>query len=184
MERSPQQGPDRLAGRGDPGQSFAELYDEEMPRLYRYIRCRVGSREEAEDLTADVFQRALKSWPRTRARLRSPRAWLFSIASNRVADHHRRRQFLRVISMGQAAGSADDNPEPEEEALQQQEVAELLGHLGELSERDRSILSLRFGGELSHREIGQVLRISEGAAAVALLRALRRLRRCYEGEVS
>ena len=57
-----------------------------------------------------------------------------------------------------------------------------MNHLSGLADRDRQIVTLRFAAGLSHREIGRVLRISEGASAVALLRVLRRLRQSYGGE--
>jgi len=168
----------------DPGVEFARLYDREMPRIYRYLCYRVGSRVEAEDLTADVFQRALRRWPQVASDIESPRAWLFTIASNRLTDYYRRSARSNVSStpVDERFDLASPQPDPEAEAIRQEEAATLLANLKQMSERDRNVLTLRFAGELGHREIGQVLGISEGASAVALLRALRRLRKMYEEE--
>lgn len=166
----------------DDRESFARLYDEEMPRIYRYIRYRVRSVEIAEDLTADTFHRALRHWPRMRQRLRSPRAWLLTIATNRLTDYYRRSGARPTASLGDRPEIATPQVGPEERTIRREEVAVLLNHLSQLSERDQSVLTLRFAGDLSHREIGEILGISEGASAVALLRALRRLRRAYQGE--
>jgi len=161
---------------------FARLYDSEMPRVYRYLCYRVNSRTEAEDLTADVFQRALRQWPQVFATLKSPRAWLFTVATNRLTDYYRRWQSGPSASLDGCFDLASDQPDPETEAVRREEVTILLSNLQQLSERDRAVLTLRFAGDLDHREIGQVLGISEGASAVALLRALRRLRELYEEE--
>ena len=162
--------------------AFARLYDSEMSRVYRYILYRVGTVEEAEDLTSEVFHRALRHWPRMRLELRSPRAWLFTIATRLLIDHYRQRGGPQEASLENSPVLPSTWSGPEAELLQQEEVSILRTHLAALSERDRTVLTLRFTGDLSHREIGEILGISEGASAVALLRALRRLRQVYEGE--
>jgi len=182
MDPSMRNRSDPRANTEDPVAAFASLYDAEMPRVYRYIRYQVDSMEEAEDLTADVFHQALRHWPRMQKQLRSPRSWLLTLATHRVADHFRRRRNRPAFPLEAAPNLAGTQPGPEEMAVRQEEVNMLLARLSELPERDRTILTLRFAGELSHREIGQVLGIQEGASAVALLRALRRLRQSYQGE--
>lgn len=162
--------------------AFAQLYDSEMSRVYRYVRYRVGTVEEAEDLTSEVFHRALRHWPKMRRELRSPRAWLFTIATRLLVDHYRRRGGPQEASLENNPALPSTQAGPEAALLQQEEVSILQAHLAALPERDRAVLTLRFAGDLSHREIGEILEISEGASAVALLRALRRLRQLYEGE--
>ncbi len=174
--------PHARPGTADLMEEFLQLYDTEMARVYRYVRYHVRSEEEAEDITADVFHRALRHWPRMRGQLSSPRAWLLKIASNRLADFYRRRQVRQIFSLFKVGSVASPHTGPEEAAVQQEEVAVLLSKVAQLSARDQAVLALRFAGEMSHREIGQALGISEEASAVALLRALRRLRRAYQGE--
>lgn len=164
----------------DPLEDFARLYDAEMPRIYRYICYRVRTREEAEDLTADVFCRALRHWPRVRGELRSPRAWLFTLAGHCLVDYYRRVRGRVETSIDDRFGLGDDLAGPEEASIRRQEMQTLLSSLDALPERDRTVLVLRFVGDLSHEEIGEILGISAGASAVALLRALRRLRRLYQ----
>jgi len=163
-------------------EQFARLYDSEMPRIYQYLCYRVDSQGEAEDLTADVFQRALRQWPRVHASLESPRAWLFTVATNRLTDYYRQQPTRCTAPLDDRFDLASSQPDPETEAIRREETDTLLSNLQQMSERDRSVLTLRFAGGLDHREIGQVLGISEGASAVALLRALRRLREMYEEE--
>jgi len=178
MDTSPGERSIPEASSRDPAQEFVQIYDNEVGRVYRYISYHVGSVQEAEDLTADVFQRALQSWPSIHGQLNSPRAWLMTVANNLVVDHYRRRAkpaWPLVLGTG-------SSPSPEEDVVRQEETRTLLERLSQLPERDRTILTLRFAGELSHREIGRAMGISEDASAVALLRALRRLRMAYEGE--
>jgi RNA polymerase sigma-70 factor (ECF subfamily) len=163
-------------------EAFGRLYDDEMPRVYRYFRYHVRTVEEAEDLTSDVFHRALRHWNRMRKKLRSPRAWLFSIATNRLTDHFRRKHNTPAFDVETAADVVSNHSGPEETTLEKERIGDLLNHLSKLTKRDRQVVTLRFAAELSHREIGRVLGISEGASAVALLRVLRRLRDSYRGE--
>ncbi|MBN1485110.1 MAG: hypothetical protein JXA37_10335 [Chloroflexia bacterium] len=145
--------------------SFARLYEAELPRLYRYIRCRVATNEEAEGLTADVLQQAQRRWERLGRSLQrqrsSTRSWLFALATDYLA--------------GRETGPAREAAAPasgDEDAW--------MARLAQLPERDRIVLALRFGAELDDREIGQVLKADETASRVALLRALRQL--CEGGE--
>ncbi len=161
----------------DPAQEFINLYDTEMPRVYRYIAHHLGSAQEAEDITSEVFQRAFQNWPQLR-QANSKRAWLMTVANHLVSDYFRRhaRPVLPFIM----EATAELNPE--EAAVQREDAVILIRKLGQLPVRDRTVLTLRFAGDLSHREIAEVLGISEDASAVALYRALRRLREAYEGE--
>ena len=163
--------------------TFARLYDREMRRVYRYIRCHVGTVEEAETLTADVFRRALVRWPRVRRQLASPRAWLMTLA-NDCLTHYLRRQDAQqsALPTGPAASSKADGAEKRNSLSQEASI--LLDRLSKLPERARAVLMLCFAGEIGSHEAGQVLNLSEGTSAVVLLRALRQLNQLYQGEKS
>jgi RNA polymerase sigma factor (sigma-70 family) len=68
---------------------FDEIYEEHVWRVYGFIAYRVRSREDAEDLTSQTFERALRAWHRYDARLAPPGPWLITIARNLVIDHFR-----------------------------------------------------------------------------------------------
>src|ERR1051326_9534996 len=78
------------AAKADPSR-FAELYDEHFERVYAYVLRRVGDRNDAQDITADVFQNALANLGRFEWRGVPFAAWLYRIAANAIADHQDRK---------------------------------------------------------------------------------------------
>jgi RNA polymerase sigma factor (sigma-70 family) len=147
------------------------VYDEHVWRIYGFLAYRIADRHTVEDLTQATFERALRAWPRFDPRRASERAWLLSIATNLLIDYLRRERSVLVESMedrwlAPAAG-------PEERALGS---PELEAALAELSEREREVLALRFGGDLAGAEIAQVLGLTVANVQQISSRALRKLR--------
>jgi RNA polymerase sigma-70 factor (ECF subfamily) len=145
--------------------------------LYSYLRFHLASPDLAEDLTAEVFLRALKSFDRFDLSAGSPRPWLFRIAQNVLRDHHRqakRRQQLPISAMWDLEYQA---PSPEERLLWEEEVAGLLRGMEQLSVNDREIIGLCYGSDLSTAEAGEILGLSDAATRTRLWRALGRLRK-------
>lgn len=159
---------------------FARLYDSEMPRVYRYVSYLVGSSEEAEELTADTFSRALQIWPQVAALPDCPRAWLFALARNRLTAYLYQEQHRPPAPLEQRFDPGEGALSPEQRDATREAVAGLLARLDGLPEGDRNVLALRFGGGLSQRELGEVLGGGEAAAAEALLEAIRRLHESYK----
>src|SRR5579864_404941 len=93
------------AARLDPGR-FAELYESNFHRVYAFIAGRVHDRAEAEDLTADVFHRALANLDRFEWRGTPFVAWLYRIAANAIADRGQRQSVERTDS------DLPDRPDP------------------------------------------------------------------------
>ncbi len=145
--------------------------------LYSYLRFHLSSPDQAEDLTAEVFLRALRWFDRFDPSLGSPRAWLFRIAQNALRDHQRqgrRRQMLPIAGFRDLKCEA---PSPEERLLWEEEVAMLLAGMAELSSNDREVICLCYGSDLSMTEAGEVLGLSAAATRTRLWRALGRLRK-------
>jgi RNA polymerase sigma-70 factor (ECF subfamily) len=162
-----------LSGAEAACRSWYEAYGEP---LYSYLRFHLSSPDIAEDLTAEVFLRALKSFHRFDPSLGSPRAWLFRIAQNALRDHQ--RQVARRPSLPLAAmrDLECDAPSPEERLLWEEEVAGLLAAVAELPLKDREVIGLCYGSELSIAEVGEILGLSATATRTRLWRALGRLR--------
>lgn len=164
-------------GAGGPESVCQEWYGNYGKLVYGYLRFHLPSPELAEDLTAEVFLRALKAFSRFDPAAGTPRAWLFRIAQNALRDHHRqaaRRQMRSMSAMWDLEYTA---PSPEERLLWEEEVAALLTAVEELSAADREIIGLCYGSELSVTEASEVLGISSTAARTRLWRALGRLRK-------
>ena len=161
------------AAQRDPGR-FAELYEINFPRVYAYIARRVGNREDAQDLTAEVFRRALANLRRFEWRGVPFLVWLNKMAANVIADRWKR--------VARETGNPSPNvtqqiSTPEEPDLDEIERrARLSQFVQRLPPDQRRVIELRFAEEKSIREIAQVLRRTEGAVKQLQFRALETLR--------
>jgi RNA polymerase sigma-70 factor (ECF subfamily) len=162
-----------LLARDEPT-AFAPLYERYFPRIYTYCLRRVGSNEEAEDLTSLVFTRALTNIGSYRGG--SVVAWLFRIAHNAVANHLRDRRPQLSLDTAARPLSSDDLSDGLVRAEERRQLARLLAAL---PNEQREIVLLRLLGELTAKEIGAVIGKREGAVRVALHRIVRGLRAAY-----
>lgn len=145
--------------------------------IYSYLRFHLPSADLAEDLTAEVFLRALKGYDRFDPLVGSARPWLFRIAQNALRDYLRQAKRRQVLPMSAMRDLECQAPSPEERLLWEEEVAELLAAMTELSTKDREVIGLCYGSELSIGEAGEILGLSAAATRTRLWRALGRLRR-------
>jgi RNA polymerase sigma factor (sigma-70 family) len=146
--------------------------------VYRFVRFRVATREAAEDVTSDVFMKALRSFHRYDARRASPHTWLLRIAQNAVTDHLRalKRKGSLHVSLDRIPDLVADVPSAEERVIKQERIQRLLNGSQMLRKADQDILALRYGSGLENSEIAEHLNISHNAVAVRLHRALKRLK--------
>ena len=160
--------------------SFDELYQQYYERVLAYMRFRTGSPDAAEDLVAQVFERAVSHLDD----LQSPGAvgaWLFRIARNCAADYFRRYRVM--VSLDTLVdGNHPRECSPEEELVAREERMLLLTQLNKLSEREREVIGLKFVACLQNREIARVLHMPEGTVGSLLHRALSRLRDALHDE--
>ncbi len=166
--------------RVEPG-AFAAVYDHYYPRVYTYIRYRVGEVQTAEDLTARVFEHVLIKIGDYRAERAPFAAWLFTIARNAVNDHLRSQRRHPPLSLDDLELVCSE-PSPEEAVVRSQAHARLLAALAGLGEREREIVALRFAAGLTNRRIAEMMSLSEKNVSVILYRAVQRLRKRYEAE--
>lgn len=155
--------------------SFSRVYDEHVWRVYGFFAYRVGHREAAEDLTQATFERALRAWSRFDPRRASESTWLLAIARNLLIDHYRRDRSSRMEPIDEDL--APTVPGPEEQFASTPELVDALSRLGE---RDREVIALRFGGDMSGPEIAQLLNLSLANVQQILSRSLRKLRGLLE----
>jgi RNA polymerase sigma factor (sigma-70 family) len=150
--------------RRDPLANAPEL----IRRIYSYVAYRVGDGPDAEDVTSEVFERALRyrrSYDPSRG---EPLAWLIGIARRCIDD-----------ALGRARAEAGEQQDVisaedlEGETLQRLTV---VAALERLDERSRDLIALRYGGDLSARQIGEIVGLKTNAVEVALHRTLARLR--------
>lgn len=156
---------------------FAEVYAEHVTPVWRYVRLRVPADADAEDVTSQVFERAIRSWSGYDGTRGSVGGWLMGIARHTVADwwrRHGRELPTDLAASGLGEGVADDDPEGE--ALRRLGADEVRRRLGHLTAREREAVALRFGSELTSPQIAELLGITPSAARMLVHRAVGRLR--------
>ena len=147
--------------------------DELIRRVYKYVSYRVGDGPEAEDITSEVFERALRYRDSYDASRGDAAGWLIGIARRCIAGAARPLVLDPEGADAQAPGRMEEEVE--------QRVA-LKTALAVLSDRDRELLALRYGGDLTAGQIADVLEMKVNAVEVSLHRALARLREILESE--
>lgn len=154
--------------RNDPFRDVQTL----IRRVYAYAAYRLGDGPDAEDATSETFERALRYRDSFDPRKGEPVAWLLGIARRSVAELHASRPHA-VGEVPDVAGVLDLD---EETARRLDVRAAVAG----LDERDRELIALRYGADLTARQIGELLDLRTNAVEVALHRALGRLRELLE----
>jgi len=161
----------------DAGLPFEALYDRFFEPVNRYLRYRVDSTWDADDLTTLVFMKALENFHQYRGD--GPfAAWIFRIAHNVYVDYIRghREYATHDVMLEIAAGSAGG---PEEQVLQGEELKKLRRLLRDLPADYRDVVALRYAADLRFAQIGEVLGKTEAAVRMLHHRALKQLRLRY-----
>lgn len=141
-------------------EAFAQLYEGHFDKIYRYVYFKVGNRMEAEDLTQEVFLRALGAISSYKWRQLPFSSWLFRIAHNRVIDYFRKQKKARLTRLDERTLDTEDNPMVIAEQFL--ERTQLMAALEKLSPAQREVISLRFIAELPITEVARTLGKSEG----------------------
>ncbi len=160
------------------GEAFAGLYDRYVDQVYGFVYNRVRDRDLAEDLTSDVFLRALRSLERFTWQGVDIGAWLVTIARNRVTDHFksaRARLERPTDEMAEPTQDVHRDDDPERAALNRDEVAALATAIGSLAEDHRDVLELRFIRGLTVSETAAAMNRTDGAIKALQYRALKAL---------
>ena len=154
--------------------AFVPLYRAYVTPLYRYLAQQVGNRQDAEDLTAATFTKALASLECYEGR-GSFAAWLFSIARHTLLDYRRQRRPQLDVEQF-AATLVAGSGQPEAEALQAERRQRLDGLIRRLPDDQREALALRFAAGLRSADAGKVMGRGEGAVRMLVHRAITTLR--------
>jgi RNA polymerase sigma-70 factor (ECF subfamily) len=181
-ERKP---PDALglgeAAVGDPAASdpvayVDDLYERHARALLGYLRHRLPSLADAEDILAEVFLAAVRA--ATLGELVGA-GWLMTLAQRRIADFYRQRRALPLTEEQLRVSETLENPEWM--ALRAEERQELLALVANLPTEKRDVLSLRFAGGLRSAEIANLIGKTDEATRALLSRAIRQLRKEWRG---
>ncbi|MEJ2012219.1 MAG: sigma-70 family RNA polymerase sigma factor [Anaerolineales bacterium] len=161
---------------GEDMDAFGELYERHVRRIYNYIYYRTGNHHDAEDLTARVFQRALRHVASFEDKGVPFTAWLYRIAHNLVANWHRDRSRRPVVPLDRNVAVSEVGEHPETEAIAGEERIQLMNAVRALPDDRQQLLILKFVERMSNAEIGEVMGRTEGAIKSLYHRTLSTLR--------
>jgi len=157
-------------------EAFGMLYERYVGRIYNYVYYRTGNQHDAEDLTARVFFRAIRSINNYQDRGLPISAWLYRIAHNLVANWHRDKSRRPEILLDDGLSMIPASEHPETTLLQVEENERLLKIIRKLPPERQQLLILKFIDHLSNAEIGQIMGRTEGAIKSLYHRTLLSLR--------
>jgi len=161
-------------------ETFVKLYEEFMPRVYRYIYYKVNNQFLAEDLTSTVFEKALDHFDKYSSDNAAFSTWIFSITRHAIIDYYRTEGKKKYVSLDEA----EDKPSTEEspfEKLQNKDEKECLNRcISSLSREEQEIIHLKFGAEMSNHQIAEILGISESNTGVKLFRTIKKLKEYFQ----
>lgn len=154
--------------------TFAAVYDEHVWRVYGFFAYRVRVRADAEDLTQQTFERALRAWSRYDPGRASVATWLLAIARNLLIDQHRGDRGDRQQRLDEPDGDHDLVQPPDRPDIGLE--PDLERALANLGAREHEIVALRFGGDLNGPEIAELLGLTLANVQQILSRSLRKMR--------
>ncbi len=144
-------------------EAFAELYEAYFDKIYRYIMLKTGNQADAEDMTQQVFLKALKSLPSYKYQEVPFSAWLYRIAHNQMVDHFRKSSKHQDCELAEeiTPDNPDDNPQRQVEL--KTDIESLIKATRQLTKSQQEVIALRFSSDLPVAEVARLMGKSEGA---------------------
>lgn len=155
--------------KGDPD-AFGELYDHYFGQIYRFVYSRLREQDAAEDVTSDVFFKALRALPRYKSAGHPFSAWLYQIAANAISDHYRAKKSH--ADLDEAVAVADPSRPVAERVIESDEARRVWEAIDSLPEQQRTAMTLKLGEDLKLAQIGQIMGKSEGAIKLLIHRGM------------
>ncbi len=153
---------------------LAGLYEEYYDRIAHYVYVHIGNRAEAEDIAGEVFLKALQSLKLYREQGIPMQGWLFRIAHNLMVDYLRKMDKRKTVPLD-SVELPDDN-DPADTAEKNIEFERVTQAMKQLTTEQKEVISLRFFGGLTSKEVGDILNKSDGAVREMQRNAMDKLR--------
>lgn len=166
------------SARDNDPEAVGWLYEQYFDRLYRYCYLKLGDATEAEDVTEQVFLKMIESINSFEWQGSSFASWLYRIAHNQIIDKHRRDARRPQVSLEPIGDSLpSEHDDPHRLAEQNDLRANLLASLGQLTDLQAQVITLKFGSSLSNLEVASILDKTEGSIKSLQHSALDNLRK-------
>lgn len=156
--------------------AFGEIYERYLTKIYNYIYYRTGNQQDAEDLTAKVFYRAMSHIQNYEDKGVPFQAWLYRIAHNLVANFHRDQSRRKIIPLDDYVAYTLRSEAPDRQTEANEERENLLTAIRRLPAERQQLLLLKFIEQKSNAEIGEIMQRTEGAVKSLYHRTLLALR--------
>jgi RNA polymerase sigma-70 factor (ECF subfamily) len=166
--------PRRLASWIAAEPDWDQVYAEQLPRVLSFFRYRIGCSADVEDLTARTFEKAWRARHRYRRDVAGFSTWLLTIARNVAIDYLRARQRYEPLEAAAAVPSPGHTPE--QQTVHQSEAERLAALLATLEPRQRELIAMKFGADMTNRAIAHATGLSESNVGTILHRAVETLR--------
>ncbi len=161
---------------------FDYIFETYYKRIFNYVYYRVYCRFTTEDLTSQIFEKAMRKID-TYTQSKAPfEVWLFAIARNVVNDHFRANKRHSILSFETIKELVSRKKDPEDILIKGETSDRLSKALNTVNVRDRNILALKFGATLKNKEIAQLLQMTESNVGIIVYRTLKKLKSEMERE--
>jgi len=156
-------------------EAFGIIYELFAERIYRYIYLKISDKDEAEDLTQQVFIKAWEALPDFRFKKNPFSSWLYSIARNLITDFYRKKKPIFSLD-AEIKIDVPDAADLNEQLMIKEKTQKVFRAIQQLPDEQKELLILRFVDEFSYNEIAKIMRKSPLTLRVLQHRALKRLR--------
>ncbi len=163
---------------------FEDIYDMQYKRVYNYISYRINNHTDTEDLVSLVFLKVIEKYDRFDPKRASLSTWIISIARNTVSDYFRAKCQNSPIDFDSAELYLSSDDALDNILVKNEQNLTLIEALNTLNARERNLIALKYGAELSNKEIAQVMALSEVNVGVIMFRSLKKLRAYFKKEES
>lgn len=157
------------------------IYRQYYKNVFNYICFRISNHFDAEELAAAVFEKAIARWGSYNTDF-PIEGWLIAIAKNTVSDYLRTKRRRSFVPLDGVVRFVSPGRSPDEIAVVNETNRALIAAMSQMKDRERQILSMKFATNLKHREIAQILGISESNVGAIVHRALKKLRKILEDD--
>ena len=165
---------------GEQSDFISSLYNDYYAKIYKYTLYRVGDHSTAEDLVSEVFEKVLLKYYTYNPNKAKLSTWIFAIVNNTIINHHKKNQYCAQtvnLEMMDSRYRLDDT------IIEQELKEHLLKSIMALDDRQRNVIALKFGANLTNREIAQIMDLTESNVGTILYRSLKRLKDILKQEV-
>jgi RNA polymerase sigma-70 factor (ECF subfamily) len=163
---------------------FEGIFEAHYKRVYNFCAYRINNHHDTEDLVSMVFEKVIAKYSMYRQSRVPIEAWIITIAKNTVNDYFRKKKKRAYVPLEFANIAASPaNEYPEEIFILQENKAALMRALNVLTDKERTIVAMKFAASLKNIDIAAIMSLSESNVGIIIHRSLKKMRQVLEGEL-